>query len=132
MMKKLELETLSSIEEFMCGGEKISRNVVKYLRSILNENVLKIVYGSTEMGRITSFVPSKDQISSDFNAGCPFNDIKIKIVDLKNEEIEMPAGTFGEILMKSSTLMFRVMLTFSLNNLIKKFTISFISQGLRW
>lgn len=112
MMKKFELETLSSIEEFMCGGEKISRNVVKYLRSILRENVLKIVYGSTEMGRITSFVPSKDQTSSDFNAGCPFNDIKIKIANLKNEEVEMPAGNFGEILIKSSTLKFRVMLIF--------------------
>lgn len=110
MMKHLTLDRdgLSSVDDFLCGGEKLSRKVMEYLRSNLGENALMIVYGSTEMGRIASFFPTEHEKLRDFIAGYTFNNIEIKIVDIEDDSLVKDNQKFGEILIRSSALKFQV------------------------
>lgn len=71
--------------------------------------MLRIVYGSTEMGLISTFCPSVIGDLVDFTAGYPVNNIEIKIVELhNNDQKERDATKIGEILIRSSKLKFQV------------------------
>jgi acyl-coenzyme A synthetase/AMP-(fatty) acid ligase len=49
MSDNVNPKNFMSVRDCLCGGERLSKNVREYMRSIFRENIFNIAYGATEV-----------------------------------------------------------------------------------
>lgn len=118
-----------SIREFLCGGERVPRNVREFLKSQLIHASFGVAYGSTECGVITNYDREADTSGIEDNVvGNVTRNAMIKIVDIDDKK-PLGVNEVGEVYAMSETM-------FSVNKKLKELNIKRVKiakiSGLLW
>lgn len=90
-----------TLQEFICGGERISRSIRKYLSKKLPKGSFGMVYGTTETSVITYFRENDEHVG-DEPIGRLKKNLECRICDLSSGE-SLGLNEVGEILVSSET-----------------------------
>lgn len=106
MLKSLDFspEDFTSMKEFICGGERIPRNVRDFLKPQLPHGSFNVAYGSTEAGVITSFENFDDTSDKNDNViGGLRSNVQCMVVDIESRKA-LGIDEVGEIYVKAEKM----------------------------
>nr|KAG5713149.1 hypothetical protein BaRGS_007676 [Batillaria attramentaria] len=90
-------------EAIILGGLPVSRTMVKAAMSI--GNTVSTGYGATDCSIISSHTVTDAESFVDYDTGTLLHGVQVKVVDPDDEGVLLPAGKFGNILVKRPGMM---------------------------
>lgn len=93
-------EYFDTVVDCLCGGERLSKNVREFMRSIFRGSSFNIAYGSSEIGVVTELGPYDTSQFIDNIVGHPKANIEVKIADISTGVVR-DVKECGEILVRN-------------------------------
>lgn len=101
MSENVNPENFISVRDCRCAGERLSKKVREYMRSIFRGNTLNVTFGAIEVGVVCEIDGSSDVFINNENiVGHPKFNIEVKIADFSTG-IALDVKQYGEVLVKN-------------------------------
>ncbi len=94
---RIEPAVFDGLRHLSSGGDFVSADLLESLKPFFRHAELFVIYGSSEIACMgTTFPVPRDETLTRSKVGKPFPDVRVRIVDAKNNVV--PVGVAGEIL----------------------------------